>query len=363
MKDRDQKQKALRLAVGSRWLPQLEVDVTPHRSVASKAPLVTDLDVYASIPDPFFGYRTAVFDCKTKARESPVNRCLWLAGVLDRLQADQGFCILKKNAIEIDHRNMASRLRIVLLNEIEFDTYASATCHNYSSVCAKVADLDLWEWLFAIPKRYRQLESAIQFLRSTYWMIDDASEACRKTLVTLRATRPELDPDKPEHVAVFFEFCALFSRSLAVVVNRLFKAYLHPANQHDLSEPLLMMLYGGRDAYDHRNSLFKLAKNQSPDAPIPDLALPEWDRFVQLVRQLLDSPLDVQHAPLILREVGFGLLSEDKSYPFVKELCSESPQGGKFALLIPSYLCRASQLPPEFRKIADDAILPQFDVK
>ena len=110
MKDRDQKQKSLKLSVANRWFPQLEVDIQPGRALAKNAPLVTDLDVFSSIPDNFKGFRTVVFDCKTKARESPVNRALWLAGVLERIKGDQGFCILKKDGIELDHRLMATRL-------------------------------------------------------------------------------------------------------------------------------------------------------------------------------------------------------------------------------------------------------------
>src|SRR5215475_6777392 len=104
LKDRDQKQQVLNLSVANRWFPQLEVDVQPVRAVRERVPTVTDLDVLASIPDQFSGYRTVIFDCKTKARESPINRALWMSGLLERLNADQGICVLKKDAIELDHR-------------------------------------------------------------------------------------------------------------------------------------------------------------------------------------------------------------------------------------------------------------------
>lgn len=360
MNDRDQKQKALRYSVACRWLPQLEVDVSPEKSVAEKAPLVTDLDVFSSRPDQFQGFRTIVFDCKTKKKESPVNRCLWLCGVLDQMNADQGFCILRRSTIELDHRLMATRRRIILLDEAEFDLYASATSTTYSTVDANVACLESWEKLFSIPQQYQQLASAMKFTRSDYWMIEDAAEACRKTLSILKAIHPELDPRKAEHAAVFFEFCCLFSRSLAVVVSQLFKVYLQPAEPIRLSEPLLTMLYGGRDAYDHRNSLFRLVKEKSGTADVSDLALPEWDRFVQLVRQLLDAPSDAQHVPLILRELGFSAITEGTSLSFVATLCAECPQAGRFALMVPGYLCRAAGLPSEFARLADEMVLPHL---
>jgi hypothetical protein len=63
IKDRDQKAKALQFSVASRWFPQLEVEVGTGAGVAERAAIVTDLDVFASVPDQFLGYRSIVFDC------------------------------------------------------------------------------------------------------------------------------------------------------------------------------------------------------------------------------------------------------------------------------------------------------------
>jgi hypothetical protein len=194
-------------------------------------------------------------------------------------------------------------------------------------------------------------------------MIPNPAEACRKTLSTLLSIRAELDPAKPCHVVFFFELCTLFSRSLAIVVSQLFKAYLHPAKQQDLAEPLLIMFYGSRDIYEHRNAIYKQLRKIKNLTEETDLSLPDWDKFVQLVRQLLDAPLDAQHTPLILRETGFTLLSEDKLFSFLKILCSESPQGSKFAIMISDYLCKAANLPREFVEIATDSIMSQTEIK
>jgi hypothetical protein len=187
MKDRDQKQMALKLSVANRWFPQLEIDVQPGRALANKAPLVTDLDVFSSIPDPFKGFRSVVFDCKTGAKESPVNRALWLAGILGRVKADQGFCILKKDAIMLDHRLMANGLNVVLLAEDEFDLYARSTSPGYVKGLGNTANISIWEELFSIPERFKILEPAFRFLRSTFWMTEDAAEACRKLLACIKS--------------------------------------------------------------------------------------------------------------------------------------------------------------------------------
>ncbi len=363
MKDRDQKHKALRLSVANRWFPQLEVDVQPGRALSEKAPLVTDLDVLSCIPDDFRGFRSIVFDCKTKAKESPVNRALWLTGVLQRIGGDQGFCILKKDAIELDHRLMATRLNVVLLAEDEFDLYAKSTCTAYTQPLGNIAEMDVWERFFDIPSRFPNLASGVQFIRSEFWMAEDSAEACRRTIACLKGLHQELDPQKPEHLALFLEFCAIFAQSLAVVVCQIFKAYLHPANHADLSAALLAMLYGGRESYEHRNRLYKFVKVKLSEQMTSDLSLPEWERFLQLVRQCLDAPFQLQRTPLILREVGFAALCGDTTREFAKVLCSESPQGARFALLVPTYLGRAARLPPEFIKSADNMLLPLLPVK
>lgn len=363
MKDRDQKQKALRLSVANRWFPQLEVDVHPERALSEKVPLVTDLDLLSSIPDEFRGFRAVVFDCKTKARESAVNRALWLAGILERVAADQGFCILKKGAIELDHVQMASRLKVVLLAEDEFDLYANATCQRYKQDVGNVGQMEAWDQFFSLPSKFPKLEPGLRFIRSGFWMVEDSAEALRKTLANLKSLHPELDPSKVEHISFFLDFCALFSRALAIVTCQIFKSYLHPANQGALSEALLVMLYGGREAYQHRNDLYRMVMAKTPDQPVPDLALPEWERFLQLARQLLDAPMELQRAPLILREAAFAALRGDSAKAFAKTLCAESPQAARFAVLIPTYLCRAAKLPPEFAKVADEILLPLLPIK
>ena len=363
MKDRDQKRAAIQFSVANRWFPQLEIGVLPKNPLSEKTVLATDLDVYSSIPDALRGYRTLVFDCKTRARESAINRCFWLQGVMTRMAADQGFSILRKDKRELDHRLMANGLGIILLDEKEFEVYAEATTPGYKKVCSKITDLDTWEYLFSIATKYPNLSPALTFLRSTYWMLDDSAQACRKTLAELRKLHPELDPAKPEHKAVFLEFCALFARSLALMCCTIFKAYFKPARQEDLSEALLILLYGGREAYDYRNELYRRLAAGTGRTPGTELTLPEWDRFVQLFRQLLDAPLESQRVPLMFRETTFCTLTSDSELSFVRTLFAESPQGAKFLFLIASYLCKATQLPPDFAKQVDSSLLPLIPIK
>jgi hypothetical protein len=362
MKDKDQKAKALRYCVSKRWFPQLEVDVHAPHAVAKKTALMTDLDVLAAVPDDFTGFRQVVFDCKTLNRESPVNRSLWLRGVLDRMNADHGICILKKNSIEADHKLVATRLGVVLLAEDEFDIYAEATSAQYRDTTGHTANMDAWDRFFAIKDRSPALEPAIQFVRSGYWMQSEPGEACRKTVGALHEVRAELDPAKPEHLALAADFAALFGRTLALLTSYLFRAYLHPKNKQDLEEAVKVLLYGGRDAYEHRNQLYRLLRERTGSSHgSTDLALPEWPRFVQLVRQLLDAPIEAAKTPLILREIAFSRLLGSTDLEFARTLCKESPQAGRFAVLILSYLIKSARLPVEFSNRLESPLLALLD--
>jgi len=364
IKDRDQKGKALKFCLAHRWFPQLELEVAASATIASKVSSITDLDVFASIPDQFVGYRSAVFDCKTKAKESAVNRALWLIGVMGRMSADQGFCILKKGRlIDIDHRLMAGKRGVILLSENEFDLYAKVVNGPASTTASHTGQIDSWDKFNDIPNHFYKLRSGVVYARATYWMIEDAAEACRKTLAMLRSLNAELDPVQASHMALFMDLCALFSRSVALIVNQIFKAYLHPASSNDLSEALLIMLYGGREAYQHRNELYKMIKERDNESSVQNLSLPEWDRFLRLFRQLLDAPAAVQSIPLILRETAFAILNGNNDFAFAKLLCIESPQAAKFSLFITDYLTKAARLPSEFGKSSDNVLISLQPVK
>jgi hypothetical protein len=262
MKDREQKAKALRYSISKGWFPQLEVNVHPPKALSKTVTLMTDIDVFASMPDDFNGYRNIVFDCKTGVKESAVNRALWLRGVLDRMHAEQGVCILRKNIIELDHKLVATKMGIILLAENEFDIFARSTSNRYDEKLGYVADIEAWEKLFGLREKYPSLAPAIDFTRSLYWMLDDAADACRKTLVVINEIRPELDPAKVEHLAIAFDLASLFARALAMLSVTVFKAYLHPKKQADLEEAMKVLLYGGRESYDHRNQLYRMLKER-----------------------------------------------------------------------------------------------------
>jgi hypothetical protein len=350
IKDRAQKASALRYIVAKRWFPQLEIDVLPKIATTTKNKLITDIDVLGSVPDEFFGYRAFLFDCKS-GRESPINRTLWLRGLMDRVHATRGLLILtdKKN-IERDHRLSAAALNISIVKEGEFGILANATDGHLQVGVSRVAELDNWEIFFSIPEKFPKLEEMVTFSRSAFWMCDSPAEACRKTIAILRKARPELDPANALHTALFGDFVALFLHSLARLSLQIFMSYLQPSNRDDLADALLLLLYGGRDSYELANQLRKLVPTDKQNGgEEKELTPPEWNKFVQLTRHILEAPRQALFAPLLAREVAWGYLNDDKdSIEFARLMAVEQPQSGKFCLLAAEYLGKAAKVPPEF---------------
>jgi len=352
IKDRIQKEKALKYVVSRCWFPQLEADVSTYLTTGKKVLNITDIDVLASIPDDFLGYRNMLIDCKGTAQESPINRALWQKGLMARIDANYGICILKRKNIETDHRYTASQLGITLISENEFDNFAHATSPRYNSINTALSNIDIWGQFFSIPAKFPRLAPAISFSKSHYWMSDNETEACRRTLFQLSGLKPELDPAKQEHVAIVGDFASLFMHSLAVIVSKMFPAYLQPEKKEVLSDALLFLLYGGRDSYQARNRLKQMMlATKGIEKVDSELSLPEWDRFVQLVRQLLDAPLEVNRTPLIIREIAWSYIAGITNRDFVKEVASLFPQAARFAVLGIDYVCRATKIPPEFQEI------------
>jgi hypothetical protein len=357
IQDRGLKAKVLRYVVGKRWFPQMELDVLPRAATTQGFKPLTDIDVLAAIPDEFDGYRLLLADCKTKKNESPITRALWLRGLMDHLGATRGICLLSKDQIEPDHRYNAGQFSVVLLTDADFDSYAIATGARPDASESNLAKIELWERFFEVGKKYHALAQTIVFSASEYWMNRSDSEACRKTIAEVVKLRPELDPAKPEHIALVLDLAALFMHSLTRMMTKVFAGYLQPNSRDELSEALLTLLYGGRENYEHLTSLKKLIAVSNPGVQNGKLTLPDWDRFIQLVRHGLDNTAELPHASLLLREVAWSYLADEQHLAFATLLSGEKRQAAKMALLGAEYISHAAKLPPEFGTLTTKILL------
>ena len=356
LKDRAQKSTALRLSVSKRWLPQLEVEIEPTRRLEKSKFLLTDIDVLSVAPSPIGGHIRLVFDCKSGARESAIGRAFWLRGVMTRASATHGFVVLNdKVSVNRDHRISASDLAVSLLHENEFEDLAQGMGGTTIATDSATSSIDAWDQFLAVGAKYPTTSDYLNFGRSGYWMIKDPGEQCRKTVARLRAIRTELDPVKPEHLAIFGDALFLFLLALSELTNRLFLVLLRPSSHEEFSSSLLAHLYGGYENLEAAQKIRRLTSGADSEDVVS--IFPEIVKFEQLVREILQAPQQALPASLLAREISFSALTISGITGLQREIAVESPYAPKFVLMAGEYLQKAARLPPEFSSHYSDTAL------
>ncbi|WP_104059684.1 hypothetical protein [Jeotgalibacillus proteolyticus] len=354
IKDKGLKLKLLKYYVANEWFPHMEAEIYFEEGVSFKRKVVTDLDTVALIPSNFGELSFLIGDCKTLKNQSPITRSLWLSGLMGLLNAEKGIVLLTKE-IERDHKQLSSNMNVNLLSEKDFEILSNKTSPNYKLVNSALCDGDIWDKYFDLHKRYPNLEKAIKFVKNEFWNISDDKLKLRKTLYKIREIRRELNPDNSEHVALLIDLISLFSIALNRVTLDIFNQYLLPETKENLSRELKIWLWGGMDQYLYWNKLYQIASNKGND---DEIELPEWEVFVQLIRQFLEEPYSTSRVPLLLRELAFETMATDKStYELSRQLANKYSQSGKFAIMIASYVCKAALLPKDFDLIIGEKLM------
>jgi len=347
LKDRAQKATALSLCVSKRWLPQMEVEIEPSLRMEKSKFLLTDIDVLAVAPSAIGGHVRMIFDCKSGAKESAIGRAFWLRGVMTKASATHGFVVLnQKVAIEHDHRISASDLAVSLLHETEFEDLAQCMGGSTVHTNAATSNIDAWDQFFSIRSKFPNTAQYVDFARSAFWMIKDPGEQCRKTVARLRAIGAELDPAKPEHLALFGDSLCLFLLALSELANRLFLVLLRPGSRDEFSSSLLALLYGGYENLEAAQKIRRLTSGVMSEDAVS--IFPELNKFEQLVREILQAPQQALPASLLAREMSLSVLTGAGITDLQTLVASESPYAPKFLLMASEYLQRAARLPPEF---------------
>lgn len=348
IKDRAQKAHVLRLCVSKGWLPQLEVEVEPTTRIDRSRNLLTDVDVLAVSNSALAQHERFLFDCKSGIKESGIGRAFWLRGVMARVGAKHGFVVLPEKAkILHDHRISAADMSISILHDTELASFGASIGGDVHENRSVSGSLDAWEAYLAIPQKYPPLAEYASFARSGFWMLKDAGERCRRIISRLRAIRSELNPSKAEHLAMFGDAVCLFLVAVSELAAKALLVLLSPASKDEFSLTVLAILYGGQDNVDAAHKLRRIA-SAAPEGEEISI-FPELTRFEQLVRELMQAPLDGLPAALLAREIAFSSLqTELASEDFQVSIVRSARFSPKFLLLASEYLQRAARLPPEF---------------
>lgn len=357
-KDIGLKLKLIRYFVANHWYPHLEADMYCSEGISNPRKLITDIDAMALVPSNFGELIPLFGDCKTLRNQSPISRVLWMNGLMQMKNAKKGIILLNKK-IERDHKQAAADFNVSLLSEDDFEQFASRTCIEYKTIDSPLCDGDLWDEYYGIYKKFNNLEPAIKFVKNDYWNISDNRLRLRKAIVMVKEIKKELNPDNKMHIALLMDLIGIFSISINNTVLEIFNQYLLPETKETLSYDLKIYLWGGIDQYQYWNKLYKYAGVKNQDE---DLSLPEWEDFLQLVRQCLEEPYATKDIPLFMRELAFKTIAiskhkDSENCYLSKKLISKNEQLLKFSILCTKYICKSSKLPSEFEDYITKEIL------
>lgn len=354
MKDRYQKQKLLQYFISRNWYPQMEVEIFWPDSPSAKPKMITDIDVLALAPSQNGVLRPIIGDCKTLKNQSPINRVFWIKGLMSYLGADYGIVLLSK-AIEGEHKLLANSLNVNLLSDSDFKCYSEATTRKVITDAA-LCDLERWGRYFSIPTMFPNLLPLFVYCKNGFWNEHDSAVQLRHSIAKIQNAHTELNPDSCISIFLFLELCSLFSIALNNICVNTFDKFLWREKKESFEQDLRTQLWGGYENYQFWDQLRKRLMAKTPDEPVSSLTLPEWPRFIQLVRACMDYPLELSTVPIILKELAFLNLQEqtmlDDSYQFIRTLVANNPQAAKCAILAMDYIAKASKLPPEFSAIS-----------
>ena len=236
---------------------QPEVEIHFQEGVDGTTKPLTDVDVMILRPHPDFHYDRILGDCKTLKGVSPASRVLWLRGLMDLLGATTGCLLLGHGTrIERDHRLTANHLAINLLNLQEFNIYDRAIIFPNGSEHVDMSPEHVYR-LKGLPGRFPKLSRVTHYFYRDAWRENGPADLIRHSLAILMQTSSEFDPAKVEHVALICDAAAIFSIGVAEIAGKIFQQYLQPEDKNTLSESLKVILWGGREAYNHYVNLRK----------------------------------------------------------------------------------------------------------
>lgn len=351
IKDRGLKLELVNYCISNRWYPQMEVEVMLKEGTSPTKKLVTDIDVLALYPDSFGMLKKLLGDCKTLKGQSPINRTLWLKGLMQLVKADKGIIILQKK-IEGDHKLTSNELNVMLMSDKDFKVFAHNTVRFENDVQSALGMGENWDTYFSISNRCPQLKELLLYLYRGFWNEEKAELKLRHMIANLRVVKSEFNPDNNLHIATLLDSMSMFAIALNEVVNNIFSQYLLSDDKKELEQQVKVIVWGGLENYEYWNSLRNIITNTSDEQK--PLVLPEWEKFIQLVRSCLDAPYALNMAPLILKEVGFEFLMDKElisKVNYSQILARENKQAARFAIIIVEYISKVMKLPPEFIQI------------
>lgn len=362
-KDTAQKEKAIRYCISNGVLPYLEVIVNNVREITDVRTVITDLDVLGLEISRRGSVRRTLFDCKTVGKMSAINRAFWASGVMAYTGCDESYVILSKKASEA-HRVSAKTLSVHLFQEYDFDTYAESSSINYLDKRYYSAEISSWHQYYKIFESNHALRALGEHINTRIPLEKDFAKALRELVGIIRLNRGEFNPEKKEHMSVYCSLIMSFLLVMAPISSQIADIFDPSISQPEYETILRYYVWGGRDSYIQRRDL-KNSVQIASGAQKSELELPEWDRFVELSRGLLEAPSEISKALIPCRDLSLRYISTVdvyKDYQLAMSLRT-SNRITQFIVAASNYIYNATGLPKDFHSYIKEELATLSEVK
>ncbi|MBN3950665.1 MAG: hypothetical protein HWQ38_31045, partial [Nostoc sp. NMS7] len=238
-----------------------------------------------------------------------------------------------------------------LIDEVEFDSFDKIIVYPVGSSQNNLS-LNSINGLRFIHNKYQNLKNFCEYIYSYAWNEENRLQLIRKVIGEAQTVYQEIDPNKTEHLALTLDATGLFAIGLAECVGMIFNQYLQPKTLNELDNALKIIIWGGKSQYDLFAKLrheILITKGRQP-GPEGALSLPFWDRFLNLVRNMLENPRLCFYIPQIMREAALDVYH---GRDFLANRTKEDLLLIKFAMLVSNYFCKAVSFPSQTNEMLE----------
>jgi hypothetical protein len=358
IKDRAQKKLAVKFCAAQGILPFMEVVVRSHSGLEEAPVNITDIDVLGLDLGRSGAVQRVLFDCKTGSKLSAINRALWAGGLMTFVRADRAYVIQKKEA-PYSHKLAANVLDVHIHSEETFVRYANSITLDFSRDISYLDNLDIWDCFVALGQVQPALGEAVWFATTQAALEASGPRGIRLGLSALIKAAPELDPRRSAHRLLFGGLVSGFLIFLSLSANALKEIFQFSMDKEDFERTVRYFVWEGRENYLNRRNMKAAIDKAKGDSTAAEFDLPEWHRFVQLVRFFLDAPEALSSLPLLTKEIAFrasaGAVRKDAD-EHIRRLFQMNNRARQFIFATATYLVHAARLPREFEALLESDV-------
>jgi hypothetical protein len=349
IKDRAQKKLAAKFCAAQGIVPFLEVVVRSQTGLEESPVDITDIDALGLALGRAGAVQRLLFDCKTGSKISAINRALWAGGLKTLIAADRAYVIQKKEA-PYSHKLVANGFNVSIHSEDTFVRYAQSITSNFARDVSYLDDMDTWDAFVQLRQAQPALTELLWYITTRAALDRSGPKGIRVGLSALLKAGPELDPQKPLHRLVFGSCVSAFLIFLSLSATSLMEVFQFSMEKQDFERTIRYFVWEGQENYDSRRRMKAAIDKAKGEIVAADFELPEWDRFLNIIRSFLDAPESLATLPYLAKEIAFRGIAGQRTEPddHLRALFQANNRARQFVFATASYLVHATRLPREF---------------